>query len=91
MPEWFGINKECHKVMKKTASFVIVLAASFGLMSTTSGAADVNFGQCMANVQPGVQKINAPGQSGNGPLTIVNGESIWPDNAFDGAVGCPHQ
>ena len=75
--------------MTKMFSIAFIGVVSFfGITSSVAGAAEYNFGACMANAQDGAQKLNAPGQSGFGPLTVVGTEFVWPDHAFDGAVGC---
>ena len=41
----------------------------------------------MSQISPDLKPYQAPGRTGAGPLTIVNGEHhIAP--AFDGAIGC---
>lgn len=41
----------------------------------------------MRQISPGLKPYQAPGQTGAGPLTIVNGQHHIPP-AFDGAIGC---
>lgn len=73
--------------MKKIAGIIIVLTAIACPFAASAGAAEVNFGQCQSQLDPSVKYYQAPGQSENGPLTIVDGDFHVP-SGFDGAVGC---
>lgn len=79
--------------MRKLAFLVITTVLTGSALTLTSGsahAADTNFG-CIAQlaVANGLSPSSqAPGQVGNGPLTILaNGTSITA-NAFGGSTGC---
>lgn len=68
-----------------------VLTMSLALAAPAAAAAEpaasVNFGSCQRQAPTELRPLQAPGQAGNGPLTIVNGDNIIP-HAFAGAVGC---
>lgn len=55
--------------------------------ASADGAATVNRGACISQISPELKPYQAPGQTGAGPFTIVNGEHHNPP-AFEGAVGC---
>ena len=74
-------------MIKKTAVFAFVFAAGLGITSAIPASADasVNFGACAQQFRS-ANSQNAPGQTGNGPLTIdANGAIHYPG---DGGVGC---
>ena len=80
--------------MKRIAVTAIsIVAVSIAVHPTSAhaeGAATVNRGACISELTQtdlGLVSYQAPGQTGNGPLIIVNSETIIPA-AFDGAVGC---
>lgn len=62
-----------------------------GPAGASTSAVAVNFGSCLSELGQSGQAqaipFQAPGWSGNGPLTITNGQIIFPP-AFDGAMGC---
>jgi hypothetical protein len=74
-------------VSKLFAIMTIALGLSVAPFAlSAASAADITFGACVSS-NTDLAKYQAPGQTGNGPLTIVNGRLIVPA-AFDGAVGC---
>ena len=73
------------KKFAKAIAVIAVSAAAFVGFTGTSSAAEVNFGQCHRGLDN--PQWQAPGQSGNGPLTIVKGRLVFPA-AYDGAQGC---
>lgn len=74
---------------------LVALVAAFFGGNVTGALADphgngniVNYGQCHQDGNP-----PPPGQSGQGPLTIVltgNGMNVSYPSSFDGAMGCAH-
>jgi hypothetical protein len=66
---------------------VLALVSLVMLLASSANAAEVNRGACMRDLEPAFARYQAPGQTGNGPLVIVNGRLIVPD-AFEGGFGC---
>lgn len=74
------------KLAKKVVFCAIALVALFFFFPSSSSAAEVNFGACMRQIDPVAKPFQAPGQTGNSPLTIdSNGVAHY---AHDGGVGC---
>jgi hypothetical protein len=80
----------------KLLHFVAISAIVTGVIGFTTsvvaaGNVSVNRGACISNLatqgDQGTIVHQAPGQTGNGPLTIVSGTVIV-SAGFDGGVGC---
>jgi hypothetical protein len=76
--------------MRKSVFITAIVLAGSALSSTSASAAETNFG-CVAQLaranglSPSTQ---APGQAGNGPLTVLANGTIITANAFGGSTGC---
>jgi hypothetical protein len=74
-------------VASTIASAAIVLAFAPTVSAGGNDPGVINFGSCMDLVLVEHRPELAPGQTGVGPLTIVNGKIIFPPSVT-GAIGC---
>lgn len=79
------------------ATFILGLFGAFGVGVAGADTVFANFGSCFHAVgttgDTSFVPDQAPGQSLNGPLTIVNtpsGSTIYSRGGFAGGEGCTH-
>ena len=70
---------------------LLIASAPLALLAhsvpASASAATVNRGACMSTIETWLKPYQAPGTTGLGPLTIVNGVFHYPA-AFAGSSGC---
>jgi hypothetical protein len=76
--------------IKLAATALALTASALTLTATGAIAADANFGciPSLARTNGLSPSTQAPGQTGNGPLVILQDGTVISANAFGGSTGC---